>query len=184
MDDSIAERLAANTRRLREARGLSQHQIAKLAEVPRPTWANLESGDANPTIQVLTKVARALNVRVEDLLAPARSAARLQPAETLPNVRRGKVSVRSLLMSPLSGLELERMVFAPHAQLIARAHAPSTYEYLTCEVGSLEVDLLGETYSLAAGDVLSFRADRPHTYRNSSAERAVAYAFVSLASDD
>lgn len=183
MEESIAQKLAANIRRLREARGLSQQQIATLAEIPRPTWANLESGDANPTIQVLTKVARALNVRVEELIAPARLTARLQPAETLPSVRRGKVAIRNLLTTPIPGLELERMVFAPQGHLTARPHAPSTHEYLTCEVGELDVEVDGESYSLAAGDVLIFRADLPHIYRNPGAERAVAYAVVSLASE-
>jgi XRE family transcriptional regulator, regulator of sulfur utilization len=183
MEESMAERLATNIRQLREGRGLSQHQIAKLAEVPRPTWANLESGEANPTILVLSKVARALNVRVEDLIAPARLTARLSPAESLPSIRRGKVSIRNLLTTPIPGLELERMVFAPHAHLQAQPHERSTFEYLTCEVGALEVETGGASYALEAGDVLAFRADRPHAYRNRRAERAVAYAIVSLASD-
>ena len=54
--------LADNVRTLREARGLSQQQIAKLAAVPRATWTNLESGTANPTLAVLVKVAGALQV--------------------------------------------------------------------------------------------------------------------------
>ena len=49
MADSAAN-LAANVRRLREERGLSQQRIAQLAGVPRPTWASLESGSANPTL--------------------------------------------------------------------------------------------------------------------------------------
>jgi XRE family transcriptional regulator, regulator of sulfur utilization len=143
----------------------------------------LESGEANPTILVLTKVARALNVRLEELIAPARLTARLSPAESLPSIRRGKVSIRNLLVSPIPGLELERMVFAPHGQLSAQPHGPSTFEYLTCEVGALELETGGAAHQLEAGDVLAFRADFPHVYRNRSAERAVAYSIVSLASD-
>ena len=56
MDDSGAN-LAANLKRLREARGLSQQRISRLSGIPRPTWASLESGDANPTLQVLTRAA-------------------------------------------------------------------------------------------------------------------------------
>ena len=58
MIDDIARNLADNLRALREARGFSQQQIAKLAGLPRPTWANLESGSANPTIAVLTRAVR------------------------------------------------------------------------------------------------------------------------------
>jgi XRE family transcriptional regulator, regulator of sulfur utilization len=59
MDDPnerIGANLADNLRALREARGLSQQQIAEIAGVPRPTWAHLESGAANPTVAVLVRV--------------------------------------------------------------------------------------------------------------------------------
>ena len=46
--DETGSNLAANARRLREARGLSQQQMAQLSGIPRPTWASLEAGDANP----------------------------------------------------------------------------------------------------------------------------------------
>jgi len=52
-------RLGANVRQLRAARGLTQAQIARLAGLPRATWANLETGAANPTLAVLIKVAAA-----------------------------------------------------------------------------------------------------------------------------
>ena len=57
-----ASHLARNIRALREARGLSQAQLAKLSGIPRPTWANLESGAANPTLAVLLKVSATLQV--------------------------------------------------------------------------------------------------------------------------
>ena len=62
MDDDASTHLADNMRQLREAHGLTQLQVAKRAEIPRPTWANVESGGANPTLSVLLKVARALSV--------------------------------------------------------------------------------------------------------------------------
>ena len=57
---------------LREARGLTQQQMAKLGGLPRATWANLESGAANPTLAVLVRVAEALQVRLEELIEPPR----------------------------------------------------------------------------------------------------------------
>src|SRR5580704_4225680 len=70
------DHLADNIKAIREARGLSQQQIAKSAAIPRATWTNLESGAANPTLAVLVKVASALEVRLDELLAPPRQAAR------------------------------------------------------------------------------------------------------------
>lgn len=49
----VATNLAGNIRKLREERGLSQQRMADLSGMPRPTWASLESGSANPTLAVL-----------------------------------------------------------------------------------------------------------------------------------
>ena len=69
---ALAGRLAANLRQLREARGLTQEQIAKLAGLPRATWGHLESGEANPTLSVLHRAALALQVPIEELTAEGR----------------------------------------------------------------------------------------------------------------
>ena len=75
MSDDVAVHLANNMRQLREARGITQQQMAKIAKVPRPTWANLESGGANPTLAVLVRVSAALGVSLEELIGPPRPSA-------------------------------------------------------------------------------------------------------------
>src|SRR6185369_17866215 len=109
----VALNLADNVRLLRERHGRSQQQMARLAGVPRATWANLESGEANPTLAVLLKVAAALQVRLDELLGPARVAARHYPAASLPAKRRGTALVRHLLPETLPGLEIDRLELPP-----------------------------------------------------------------------
>src|SRR5262249_23281313 len=125
--------LGQNVRHIREARGLSQEQVAKLAGIPRATWTHLESGASNPTLAVLLKVANALQVRLEELLSPGRDAVRHITADSLPTRRRGEVSVRKLLPETLPGLDIERMAFPPQARLLGVPHTNGTREYLTCE---------------------------------------------------
>ena len=76
MSQDAARNLGRNISELRQARGLSQQQIARLADIPRATWANLESGAANPTLAVLVGVAQALQVRLEELIEPPRRSGR------------------------------------------------------------------------------------------------------------
>ena len=71
--EKLAARLAHNMRQLRQARGVTQQQMAKLSSLPRATWANLESGGANPTLAVLHSVAVALQVPLEELIAAPRA---------------------------------------------------------------------------------------------------------------
>jgi len=180
MDDS-ASNLGENVRVLREGRGLTQAQIAKVAGIPRATWGNMESGEANPTLAVLVRVAAALQVRLEELLAPPRRAARHYSESELPERKRGDVTIRKLLPEALPGLEIERMQLPPGATMAGVPHTAGTREYLTCERGTIELRVAGETYLLTPGDVVVFRGDQKHGYRNPGREPATAYSVIAFA---
>ncbi|MBC8066809.1 MAG: helix-turn-helix transcriptional regulator [Deltaproteobacteria bacterium] len=183
MASDPAGMLATNVRMLREARGLTQVQLAKLAELPRATWANLESGASNPTLAVLLRVAAALQVSLDELVAPPRASARHYLATELPQRRRGAVGIRKLLPDPLPGLDVERIELPAGAGFSGVPHTPGTREYLTCEIGELELAVAGTKYRLAPGDVVVFRGDQNHGYRNPGRVLAVAFSAVVLAPD-
>jgi transcriptional regulator with XRE-family HTH domain len=181
MDDTAAN-LAANVKRLREARGLSQQQMARLAGIPRPTWASLEAGGANPTLAVLKRSAAALQVSIEELIGPTRTAARLFPAADAPVRRRQGAALRPLLPESIPGLDISRMELAPGGHLSGIPHTPGTREYLTCERGRIELVASGERWELGPGDALVFRGDQRHGYRNLDPRRpAVAISVVCFA---
>lgn len=176
----VATNLGKNIQGLRQLRGLSQQQMARLAGIPRATWANLESGGANPTLAVLVSVAQALQVRLEELIEPPRRTGRLYPAGTLPSRTRGEVTVRKLLPETIAGLEIERMELPVGAAMTGVPHTPGTREYLTCERGQIELAAAGERFTLDPGDVVVFRGDEKHGYRNPGKVAAVAYSVVAF----
>jgi transcriptional regulator with XRE-family HTH domain len=179
--DEAPARLGENVRQLRAARGLTQVQIARFAGLPRATWANLETGAANPTLAVLERVARALQVTLEELVSAPRAAVQYYPRGTLPVRQRGVVEVRKLLPDAIPGMELERMALPPRARLVGVPHTPGTREYFACESGSIELVAAGERWTLAAGDTVAFRGDQRHSYANPSTSIAVGYSVVVLA---
>jgi len=180
MQDAIARYIAQNVKQLRQSRNLSQEQLSRLSGVPRPTWSNLESGTANPTVAVLTKVAAALQVPVEELISPPKAVAKFYPADTIAKQRRGGVLIRKLLPDYLQGLELDRMELAPDSQMTGTPHLKGTREYLACESGEVELVVSGEKYELKPGDVVVFRGDQKHLYANRGTKVAVAYSAVIL----
>jgi transcriptional regulator with XRE-family HTH domain len=175
------DHLADNIRAVREARGLSQQQIARAAGIPRATWTHLESGAANPTLAVLVKVADALQVRVDELLAAPRRPVRHLTAGELPMRRKGDVTIRKLLPESLPGLDLERMELPPGARMAGVPHTPGTREHLTCERGVVELAVAGDRYRLAAGDVVTFRGDQRHGYHNPGRDETIAYSVIAFA---
>lgn len=179
-DEELGARIATNIRQLREARGLTQLQMAKVAKLPRATWQNLESGSANPTVSVLRRAALALSVSIEELCAPPRAGARLYPKGSLPVRMRGAVAIRSLLPDRVAGMEMERMELPARERFSGVPHTPGTREYLTCEIGRMVLHAGGERWELERGDVVVFRGDQRHSYENPGTTVAVGYSVVVL----
>lgn len=177
-DDTTATRLAANIRALREARGLTQAQAAKAASVPRATWTNLESGAANPTLSVLRRASQALQVSIEELVAPPREAAKLYAVDALPVRGNALATVRSIVPEPVGGLQVERIELAGGARFTGVPHRAGTREFLACEEGEITVFVGGEKWSLTEGQVLCFRGDQRHSYVNDHTRRAVGFSVV------
>ncbi len=176
--DTSATNLAENAKRLREARRLSQEQIAKVAGLPRPTWSSLESGSSNPTLAVLQKAAAALQVSIEELIGPPRTACQLFRASETPTRKRGSALTRALIPESIPGLDLSRMELPPGGRMNGTPHTPGTREYLTCESGRLELAASGEVWQLERGDTLVFRGDQRHTYRNPGRRTAIGISVV------
>jgi transcriptional regulator with XRE-family HTH domain len=162
----IRQNLATNLVRLRQARKLSQQQMASLSGLPRPTWASLETGTANPTLKVLSKAAGALNVSIEELVGTPRSEFELIPASKVRERNRQGVRLRPLVPAVLPGLEISRMAFDPGGRMVGVPHTTGTREYLTCERGAVTLIAGGEHHALAEGDMLVFRGDQRHSYVN------------------
>jgi len=63
------QNLSKNVKRLREAKGLSQEKLARLADVANNTLIKMETGEnINPTLETLKKVAKAFGVSVDELI--------------------------------------------------------------------------------------------------------------------
>lgn len=63
----IRRRVGLNMQRLRLAKGWSQEEMAAQCGLHRTYISGVERGVRNPTITVLEKIAKALDVRIGDL---------------------------------------------------------------------------------------------------------------------
>jgi transcriptional regulator with XRE-family HTH domain len=63
------KRLGKNLKKLRKQKELTQERLAELANLDPKTIVDIEGEKrANPTLETLNKLARALKVKLEDLL--------------------------------------------------------------------------------------------------------------------
>ena len=86
----VAAHLARNLVGLRHVRNLTQGALAKAAGVPRSTISNLESSSGNPSLTVRVKVASALGVPLDELLASPRAKVRKWTRDELASQSAGR----------------------------------------------------------------------------------------------
>jgi transcriptional regulator with XRE-family HTH domain len=184
VDDDKAPDLApvvgSNLRRLRTERGLSLEALSRLCGVSRAMLGQIELGQSAPTINVLWKIARALELPFAALMS--------QPQETSgPRVTRAS---RTKRLTSHDGGFSSRALFpfdeprrVEHYELILKAgateeaepHAAGTKENLAVSAGEVDVVVAGVSHHLGTGDAIAFDADVPHAYRNAGAVDAVMY---------
>jgi XRE family transcriptional regulator, regulator of sulfur utilization len=170
---SVPGHLARNLVSLRHTRALTQEGLAKAAAVPRSTIANLESGEGNPSLAVLVKVAGALGVPIDELLASPRAMVRRWAADEVARRVKGRgVSIRELVPEPVPDEMMEVMDFAPGAVMAGTPHLPGTREFFTCLHGRVVLSVAGERYTLGEGEVLAFPGNLPHSYQNADGQVA------------
>ncbi|KAB2727995.1 helix-turn-helix domain-containing protein [Brucella anthropi] len=62
-------RIAWNLRQIRSSQGITQENLAVDANVDRTAISGIETGDYNPTIDLLERLAEALSVDIADLVS-------------------------------------------------------------------------------------------------------------------
>ena len=179
--------IGPRVRALREAMDLSLRDLAERSGVSAPMLSQVERGETSPTLQIASRIAAGLELRLSQLL-------RLDESGTVTIVRgherrhggspdRGHAF--EVLTAPLPGqrAELSRHVLAPGAKTGGKGdppmHEPGSREIALVESGSVVLDIDGERHDLAAGDCVTFDADLPHHFENPGPEDAALLAVVS-----
>ncbi|MDE4589258.1 helix-turn-helix domain-containing protein [Sinorhizobium meliloti] len=68
----MVRNIAALMEREQEKRGLNKKQIAAMCDMTSPYYLRILDGSANPTTQMIARIANGLNVSLEELLLAKR----------------------------------------------------------------------------------------------------------------
>lgn len=179
----ISQYLSASMIALRRKRGITQAELARLANVPRSTVTHLESGAGNPSLMNLARIAGALQISIEELLARPRASCKLIRADELPRQRRsqGVATLIKLLPDSIPGMEMDRIEIESGGRMGGVPHVGGTKEYLTVTQGEITLHVAGEAYRVRSGDVLAFPGDQAHSYHNPGSSKAIGLSVVVLA---
>jgi transcriptional regulator with XRE-family HTH domain len=63
-------KVGRNIKEIRKSKGLSQVELAHMCDFEKTNMSRIESGNNNPTIRTLLKIAEALEVNLFEILKP------------------------------------------------------------------------------------------------------------------
>jgi XRE family transcriptional regulator, regulator of sulfur utilization len=164
----LKRRVGENLERLRKQRGLSLEKLATLSGVSRAMLGQIEAGESAPTIALLWKVAKGLDVRFADLLGDEPS----QDIQFLP-ARTSKILQSS---NGKRRAEFYELRLKPGHTEMSVPHPEGTYENLVVHSGQLVLSVGDmKPLEMGPGDSVYFRADLPHAYENPGAGETLMY---------
>lgn len=180
-----APAVGANLRRLRTEHKLSLEGLAQISGVSRAMLGQIELDQSAPTINILWKIAKALNVPFSALITQSNTPrTRIMPAAgaKILSSQDGGFSSRALFpFDEPRSVEFYELRLAPDSVEHADPHAPGTIENLVVTSGAVEIVVGDEHHRLEPGDAVQFEADTPHQYRNSGDREAVMYLVMTYA---
>jgi len=181
--DAINRHLGARVKELRSARGWSLEALANASGVSRSMLSQIEREQANPTLAVTLRIARAFALPLGELLE-------MPGATSTVNVIRGDdrtyhyrsdEGCRIRTLSPLNlekDVEFYELELKQGAALRSSAHFEGTREFLTVQKGQVRVESAGDIETLNRGDSANYRADVPHAISNTGKADASLFLVV------
>lgn len=180
--DGVA--VGARIKALRDSMDLSLRDLAALSGVSAPMLSQVERGETSPTLVVAERIASGLDLTLSQLL-------RLDESEHVVVTRAGERRVHARrghrteeLTPPLPG---QRADVSLHALEPGAAtgkagdptlHEPGARETAVVFSGTVTLLIDDERHDLADGDSVTFDADLPHSFENTSEAPAEFFAVV------
>ncbi|HLB21622.1 MAG TPA: XRE family transcriptional regulator [Solirubrobacteraceae bacterium] len=170
-----ARPIARNLRRWRTTREMTLAALAEQAGVAKSTVSLIERGHGNPSIDTVGALASALGVPFASLFHDE------SPAADMSLVRERDCPVIAVDEAGLEGeglvvrhlltrtggalIEIYTIALEHGAVHHAEPHVTGLFEHVTVTSGCVEISTDSFTEVLHRGDLISFRADRAHSYR-------------------
>ena len=182
----VPSAIGPRVRALREAMDLSLRDLAERSGVSAPMLSQVERGETSPTLQVATRIAAGLELRLSQLL-------RLDEDGAVVVVRSGEGRQGptagghsyEILTPPLPGqrAEVSRHRLAAGAVTGGPGdppmHEPGSRETALVQSGAVVLVCDGQRHELSQGDCVTFDADLPHHFENPGPGEAVLLAVLS-----
>ncbi len=178
--DPISNHLCQRVRELRKERGWSLDSLAQASGVSRSMLSQVERAQANPTLAVAFRIARAFGLTLADLVEAPAAASSIQiiRADDKAHTYRSDNLCQIRTLSPLNlekDVEFYEVRLRPGGELRSSPHFEGTREFMAVEKGRVKLESGKNSAELNEGDSATYRADVPHAIVNGGKAEAVVF---------
>jgi len=181
--DQVTAVLCKRLAELRKKNKWTLDQLAATSGVSRSMLSQIERGQANPTLSVTFRIARAFGISIGELVDQPWGISTIEvvSGNDPDNLFRSDESCRIRTLSPLhmeKNVEFYELRLAAGAFLQSAPHFEGTRELLTVAAGRARLEAGESIRELAAGDSAHYRADLKHTIANTTDSELICYLVV------
>ena len=181
--DSINRHLGSRLKQLRANRQWSLEALASASGVSRSMLSQIEREQANPTLAVTLRIARAFGLSLGEFLEMpgASSGVTVIRADDRTYDYRSDKDCRIRALSPLNlekDVEFYELRLQAGGALRSAPHFEGTREFLVVQKGRVRITSAGDSEELNAGDSANYRADVAHAIENLGKADAVLFLLV------
>ena len=175
----LSYNIAKNLNRIRTSRGWSLDTAAEQTGVSKGMLYQIEQGNANPSINVLGKIASGLRIEFTELIAsPPEDSYLVKINEVYPIKESEKYTVKTCFpYEDNKKIELYHIEILPGGVYHSGGHGGGTREYLAVLSGSLTVDTGREIQEVKTNEIFRFNCEEEHKYINNKEEKTSFICF-------
>lgn len=157
--------VAVNLRRARLARGMSLRELAEVTGLSKALLSQIERSVANPTVEVLIRIATAVDLTFAELTRSPLIAPEVIRRDEGPAMLDGGVQLRPLFTSSeRRRFELAEGVLPPQTRSSKSSHGRGAIEHAMVVEGALTITSQDWSVDLNEGDAMRFSAEHEHVY--------------------
>ena len=170
-----------NLNRYRKKKGFSLDKVADMTGVSKGMLAQMERGEANPSISTLWKIANGLHISSTSLLEVKPDELVIIKKSDLTPITEDNDKYIVLPAFPFDfRKKFEILIVDLWGGCVhcSEPHEKGVEEYIYVCKGEFELTIQGTNYKLNEGDSMKFLADKVHEYRNNSKELSTLHIII------
>lgn len=178
--DYLSHNISLNLKRIRQSKGMSFDEVSEQTGVSKSMLHQIEKGDANPSINVLGKIASGLRIEFIELIqAPPMDTCLVRAEDLIPTKEMpGKYTVWTCFpYEDNRKVEIYRIDIEPGGVYVSGGHGEKTREYVAMLEGEVTIEVNYQQHRVIKGQVFRFASENTHTYSNATDEKTSFLCF-------